>query len=132
MVDVYVRNGDFVSAHNLFDDMPKKSLVSLTIITRYAKYGMVKEAKVLFDGLEERDLVCWNVMIDGYVQYGLANEGLVLFRKMLKAKVIPNKVTVLVVISVCEQIGALESGRWVQFCKRSAAEREYQLNVSDT
>ena len=113
--------------------MPEKCLVSLTaMITCYAKHGMVKEARVLFDGLEERDLVCWNVMIDGYVQHGLANEGLVLFRKMLKAKVIPNEVTVLVVLSACEQIGALESGRWVQLCKRSAAEREYQLNVSDT
>ena len=63
---------------------------------------MVKEARVLFDGLEERDLVCWNVMIDGYVQHGLANEGMVLFRKMLKAKVILNEVTVLAVLSACE------------------------------
>ena len=65
-----------MSARNLFDEMPKKSLVSLTaMITCYAKHVMVKEAKVLFDGLEERDLVCWNVMIDGYVQHGLANGG---------------------------------------------------------
>ena len=58
LVDVYKRDGDFVSAHNLFDDIPKKSLVSLTaMITCYAKHGMVKGARVLFDGLEERDLI---------------------------------------------------------------------------
>ena len=58
LVDVYARDGDFVSARNLFDDMPEKSLVSLTaMITCYAKHGMVKGARVLFDGLEERDLV---------------------------------------------------------------------------
>ena len=57
-----------MSTRNLFDEMPEKRLVSLTaMITCYAKHGMVKEARVLFDGLEKRDLVCWNVMIDGYV-----------------------------------------------------------------
>ncbi|EEF37442.1 pentatricopeptide repeat-containing protein, putative [Ricinus communis] len=114
LVDVYARGGDFVSARNLFDEIPEKSLVSSTaMITCFAKHGMVKEARVLFDGLEDRDLVCWNVMIDGYVQHGLANEGLVLFRQMLKDRVRPSEVTVLAVLSACGQIGALESGRWV-------------------
>ena len=59
LVDVYIRDGDFVSIRNLFDDMPEKSLVSLTaMITCNANHGIVKEARVLFDGLEERDLVC--------------------------------------------------------------------------
>ena len=36
-----------------------------------------------------------------------------LFRKMLKVKVIPNEVTILAVHSAYGQIGALESRRWV-------------------
>ncbi|XP_050206440.1 pentatricopeptide repeat-containing protein ELI1, chloroplastic [Mercurialis annua] len=114
LVDVYARGGDFISARKLFDNMPERSLVSSTaMITCYARHGMLKEARGLFDGLDERDLVCWNVMIDGYVQHGLANKGLVLFREMLKAKIKPNEVTVLAVLSGCGQIGALESGKWV-------------------
>ncbi|KDP32019.1 hypothetical protein JCGZ_12480 [Jatropha curcas] len=114
LLDVYARGGDIESACKLFDKMPEKSLVSMTaMITCYAKYGMVKEARKLFDGLQERDLVCWNVMIDAYVQHEQPNKGLVLFRQMMKAKVRPNEVTVLAVLSACGQIGALESGRWV-------------------
>uniref|UniRef100_A0A6N2M4B4 Uncharacterized protein n=1 Tax=Salix viminalis TaxID=40686 RepID=A0A6N2M4B4_SALVM len=91
----YARGGDVVSARKLFDAMPEKSLVSLTaMITCYAKHGMIDEARVLFDGMEERDVI-W------------------LGTQMLNAKVRPNEVTVLAVLSACGQIGALETGRWV-------------------
>ncbi|KAK9285330.1 hypothetical protein L1049_024521 [Liquidambar formosana] len=114
LVDVYARGGDVMSAQQLFDTMPEKSLVSLTaMITCYAKHGDLDGARLVFDGMEERDVVCWNVMIDGYAQHGRPNKALVLFQQMLAAKVKPNEVTVLSVLSACGQLGALESGRWV-------------------
>ncbi|MED6120232.1 hypothetical protein PIB30_019022 [Stylosanthes scabra] len=121
LVDAYARGGDVVSAQKLFDEMPERSLVSITaMITCYAKHGKLAEARKVFDEMEEeRDVVCWNVMIDGYTQHGLPNEALLLFRKMLaeekrkNSKVRPNEVTVLAVLSSCGQLGALESGRWV-------------------
>ncbi|OVA06843.1 Pentatricopeptide repeat [Macleaya cordata] len=114
LLDVYARSGDIVSARQLFDTMPEKSLISLTaMITCYAKHGNVDGARKLFEGMEERDVVCWNVMIDGYTQHGEPNEALALFRQMLSAKVRPNEITVLSVLSACGQLGALESGRWM-------------------
>ncbi|KAF5188851.1 Pentatricopeptide repeat-containing protein eli1 protein [Thalictrum thalictroides] len=114
LLDVYARGGDVVSARQLFDTMPDKSVVSLTtMITCYAKRGDVDEARVLFDDMDDRDVVCWNVMIDGYTQHGRPNEALELFRKMLSEKVKPNEVTVLSILSACGQLGALESGRWM-------------------
>lgn len=114
LVDVYARGGDVVCARQLFEKMSERSLVSLTaMLTCYAKLGNLDEARALFDGMNERDVVCWNVMIGGYAQNGLPNESLKLFRRMLVAKVKPNEVTVLAVLSACGQLGALESGRWV-------------------
>ncbi|KAB2617775.1 pentatricopeptide repeat-containing protein [Pyrus ussuriensis x Pyrus communis] len=114
LVDVYARAGDVVSARQLFDTMPEKSLVSLTaMITSYVKRGAIEAARKLFDGMQERDVVCWNVMIDGYAQHGMPNEALFLFRKMLAAKFKPNELTVLSLLSACGQLGALESGRWL-------------------
>ncbi|CAN1193328.1 Pentatricopeptide repeat-containing protein ELI1, chloroplastic [Linum perenne] len=116
LLDVYAKGEDIESARKLFDYMPERNLVSMTaMITCYAKYGMVKEARVFFDELQEKDVVCWNVMIDGYVQYESPNESLLLFRKMLRAKVWPNESTMVSVLSACAQIGALESGRWVHW-----------------
>lgn len=114
LLDVYARGGDLISACLLFDSMPEKNLVSLTaMITCYTKQGKIDDARILFDQMDERDVVCWNVMIDGYTQHGKPNEALVLFRQMLAAKVKPNEVTVLSVLSACGQLGALESGRWL-------------------
>lgn len=114
LLDVYARGGDLISACLLFDSMPEKNLVSLTaMITCYTKQGKIDDARILFDQMDERDVVCWNVMIDGYTQHGKPNEALVLCRQMLAAKVKPNEVTVLSVLSACGQLGALESGRWL-------------------
>lgn len=114
LVDIYARNGDVASARKLFDTMPDRSLVSLTaMITGYAKSGDIDEARALFNEMDKRDVVCWNVMIDGYSQHGRPNEALVLFRQMLSAKVRPNEVTMLAILSACGQLGALESAQWV-------------------
>lgn len=115
LVDGYAREGDFISAEKLFDKMPEKSLISFTtMLTCYAKHGKLREARLLFDGMEgNRDVVVWNVMIDGYAQNGFPNECLLLFRRMLVEKVKPNVITLLPVLSSCGQVGALESGRWV-------------------
>ena len=75
---------------------------------------------MLFEGMGMKDVVCWNVMIDGYAQHGCPNEALVFFRKMMmmmggngNGKVRPNEITVVAVLSSCGQVGALECGKWV-------------------
>ncbi|XP_077215433.1 tetratricopeptide repeat (TPR)-like superfamily protein [Tasmannia lanceolata] len=115
LLDAYARGGDVNSAHQLFDTMPLRNLVSSTaMITCYAKGGDLSKSQKLFDAMEERDVVCWNVMIDGYTQHGLPDQSLALFREMLSAKdVRPNEVTVLSVLSACGQLGSLESGKWL-------------------
>ncbi|KAF7130217.1 hypothetical protein RHSIM_Rhsim10G0105500 [Rhododendron simsii] len=116
LIDVYSKAGEVVSARQLFDNLPERNLVSLTaMINCCAKNGDVDGARLLFDGMEEgeRDIVCWNVMIDGYAQQGRPNEALDLFREMLELRVKPFEPTLLAVLSACGQLGALESGRWV-------------------
>nr|XP_043626545.1 pentatricopeptide repeat-containing protein ELI1, chloroplastic [Erigeron canadensis] len=114
LVDVYSRGSDLVNARKLFDKMPERSLVSLTsMITGYANHGEIVQARALFDGMVDRDVVCWNVMIGGYVKFGKPNDGLTLFREMLRMKMKPNEVTLVSVLSACGQLGVLESGKWV-------------------
>ncbi|KAL2906377.1 Pentatricopeptide repeat-containing protein ELI1 chloroplastic [Bienertia sinuspersici] len=79
----------------------------------YAKHGHLDDARLMFDEIQKKDVVCWNVMIDGYAQNGRPNDALELFQQMLKAKLKPNEVTLLPVLSACGQLGALELGKWV-------------------
>ena len=62
------------------------------------------EGVVWKDGV--KDVVCWNVMIDGYAQHGCPYGALVPFRKMMmmhgngNGKVRPNEITIEVVLLV--------------------------------
>ena len=40
----------------------------------YAKYGDIDRARLLFDGMIDKNFVSWNLMIFGYVKMGNPNE----------------------------------------------------------
>lgn len=67
----------------------------------------------MFDGMTERDCVCWNAMIDGYAKHGRPDEAMGLFRAMLRSGFKADEVTVVTVLSAVAQLGSLESGKWV-------------------
>lgn len=90
MIDGYAKIGDLVAAHQLFDEMP------------------------------ERNVISWSIMIDGYAQHGNPMEALNLFRQMLCQGVRPDVISLMGAISACAQLGALDQGRWIHmFMKRS-------------
>ena len=62
-----------------------EAVSSTAMITCYAKQGNVEAARALFERVPEteRDIVFWNVMIDGYAQHGFLSEALMLFQKLL-------------------------------------------------
>ena len=42
----------------------------------YVKYGRIQRSSKLVDKILERDVVSWNSMIVGYVQYGFVKKGM--------------------------------------------------------
>ncbi|XP_060209724.1 pentatricopeptide repeat-containing protein At1g08070, chloroplastic-like [Lycium barbarum] len=83
------------------------------LIDMYAKCGDVKTARMLFEGLEEKDLVSWNVMIGGYTHSGNYKEALAVFHRMQHENIDPNEVTLLSILPACAQLGALDLGKWI-------------------
>lgn len=41
-------------------------VVRSALLSLYAKFGKMEDARLLFDSMKERDLVSWNIMIDEY------------------------------------------------------------------
>ncbi|CAO2841264.1 unnamed protein product [Amaranthus hypochondriacus] len=83
------------------------------MIDMYAKCGDPTTAWCLFEGLPQRDLISWNVMIGGYTHGSLYKDALCLFREMLELHVVPNDVTFLNVLPACAHLGALDYGKWI-------------------
>ncbi|MCL7039660.1 hypothetical protein MKW94_011303 [Papaver nudicaule] len=76
-----------------------------SIIDMYLKCGEIEDAVTLFNGINERDTICWSGIISGCGQNGRSKEALEYFNKMIKSGVKPNEVTYLGVLSTCRHSG---------------------------
>ncbi|MED6130202.1 hypothetical protein PIB30_115710, partial [Stylosanthes scabra] len=82
------------------------------MLSGYAKLGMVKEARIIFDEVIEKDLVCWSAMISGYAENDQPHEALKLFDEMQLRGIVPDQITMLSVISACAHVGVLVQANW--------------------
>ena len=63
------------------------------LMDAYCKCGCVSLARDLFDNMAEKNLVCWNIMINGHVEDSDYEEALLLFREMQLKGIKGDKVT---------------------------------------
>ncbi|KAI9077381.1 hypothetical protein K1719_040694 [Acacia pycnantha] len=82
--------------------------VGSSIIDMYAKCGNMEESEKVFGEQSKPNEVMYNAMICGYAQHGKAQKAIELFGEMEKANLIPNRVTLLAVLSACSHVGYLD------------------------
>ncbi|CAN6331688.1 unnamed protein product [Urochloa humidicola] len=90
--------------------MEVDSLIGSALVGMYEKCGEMAEARRVFDGISDKDVVAWNAMITGYAQNGMSNEAIALFHSMREVGLRPDKITLVGVLSSCAAVGALELG----------------------
>ena len=78
-------------------------------IAMYAKCGNLEVSHRFFYSMPIKDLISWNVMIDGYVQNGNANAARELFKHMQLENVKPDTITIVSVIQSCAHLGTLQN-----------------------
>ncbi|CAM8939910.1 unnamed protein product [Rhodiola kirilowii] len=89
------------------------SFVLTGLVDLYGKSGEIEDSRRVFDGIFERNVVCWSSMIAGYVQNGCPEEGLVLFNRMREGFVEGNQVTLGSLVCACTKLKALHQGKWL-------------------
>ncbi|KAL7150888.1 hypothetical protein ABFS83_05G144500 [Erythranthe nasuta] len=72
----------------------------------------IEFAEKLFDEMPKTNSVSWSTMIGGYVRWGMSSEAIKLFRRMQNVGPRPDEITMVMVLSACADLGALELGRW--------------------
>lgn len=88
-----------------------KCHVGSAITDMYAKCGKLDLAHQVFQGLSERDAVCWNTMITSCSQNGKPEEAIDLFRQMGVAGVKYDSVSISSALSACANLPALHYGK---------------------
>lgn len=97
------------------------------LVDMYCKCGKTEIARIVFDGMLERNLVCWNAMILGHCIHGSTEDGLALFEDMVgkgsrgkendndsqqeEQGISPDEVTFVGVLCACVRAGLLTEGR---------------------
>ncbi|KAL2559447.1 Pentatricopeptide repeat-containing protein [Forsythia ovata] len=89
------------------------SFVLTGLVDMYAKCREIETAHKVFDGISDRNVVCWTSMIVGFVQNDCAQEGLVLFNRMRDCLLEGNEYTLGSVVTACAKVGAAHQGKWV-------------------
>ncbi|XP_077233138.1 pentatricopeptide repeat (PPR) superfamily protein [Tasmannia lanceolata] len=83
-----------------------------SLIDMYAKNGKLESARLVFSGVAEPDLKCWNSMLGGCSHHGYAQEAFELFNEMLKRGLRPDHVTFISLLSACGHCGLVQRGRF--------------------
>ncbi|KAK6151276.1 hypothetical protein DH2020_013911 [Rehmannia glutinosa] len=87
--------------------------VGSSLLDLYAKAGKIHEARIIFDGLPERDVVSCTAMISGYAQLGFNNEALELFCTLQRDGMASNYVTYASIVTAISGLAAFEYGKQV-------------------
>ncbi|RWV90833.1 hypothetical protein GW17_00046928 [Ensete ventricosum] len=86
-------------------------LVATAVVDMYAKCGSLELARLMFDRIDSKNVVCWSTMVAGFRYHGLAREAISTFDNMVDDGVMPNAATFTSLLSACSHSGLSEEGR---------------------
>ena len=83
-----------------------------SLLNGFVVRGDIESARHVFDDMPRRNVVSWTAMIVGYVRFKNPIEGLELFREMrAEGRDSPTSITIVAALSGCADTGALDFGR---------------------
>ncbi|URE22498.1 repeat-containing protein [Musa troglodytarum] len=87
--------------------------VSAALVDMYARCGDVDDARKVFDRMPKRDMVTWTVMMSGYADCGNPEESLALFDRMREEGVVPDKIATVTVAFACAKLGVMHKAKMI-------------------
>nr|XP_043639537.1 pentatricopeptide repeat-containing protein At1g18485 [Erigeron canadensis] len=102
-----------------------------SLLSFYIQCEKPMSAKIMFDGLQNKNIVSWNVMIAGYSQTRQPNEALDLFHTMVYNGIQPHEIATTSVLSACSQLSALRLGQAIHcFALKNNLTKDMYVNSS--
>ncbi|OWM79919.1 hypothetical protein CDL15_Pgr006223 [Punica granatum] len=83
------------------------------LVTGYYRFGRLGDARKVFDEMQDRNVVSWTAMINGYIWFGLEDEALRLFLNSFGCGVRANCKTYVCVLNICSKRTEFELGRQI-------------------
>lgn len=125
------KEGQQIHKHVLSSGFGSNLFVQTSLLNFYVKCEEVAPGRKVFDEITDKNVVAWSAMIGGYSRVGMVNEAFGLFRDMQRAKVEPDEMTMVSVISACAVNGALDLGKWLHaYIDRKAIKNDLEVSTA--
>ncbi|KAM7278153.1 hypothetical protein ACFE04_005287 [Oxalis oulophora] len=116
VLPIFAENGDVskgkeIHGYTIRNGFDVDVFIGSSLIDMYAKCSRVDDSHRVFNLLPHRDSISWNSIIAGSVQNGQFDQGLKLFRQMLKNKITPRHVTFSSIMPACAHLTTLHLGK---------------------
>jgi pentatricopeptide repeat protein len=108
--DESMKLGKAVHGYAIRNEMETVLHVANALMEMYARCGNMVEARLIFDYMNNKDIISWNTLIGGYSRNNLADESFSLFSDML-LQFRPNAVTMVCILPAVASLSSLEQGR---------------------
>jgi pentatricopeptide repeat protein len=110
-----------IHRHVLEAGLESELRVGNALVHSYAKSGSIDDAQLVFDRMEDRDVITWNMLIGGLADHGHEHKAYELFLQMQREGYVPNAITFVSILNACASEGALE---WVKEVHRHVLEAQ--------
>ncbi|KAJ4980120.1 hypothetical protein NE237_010900 [Protea cynaroides] len=101
-----------IHAQTIKTNYENSSSVGTALLDALIKIGKTQEAGIIFEQIDEKDIVAWSAMLAGYAQVGDSEGAIKLFCEMHKEGLWPNEFTFSSVINACAcPTAAVEQGK---------------------
>ncbi|KAF9611533.1 hypothetical protein IFM89_032933 [Coptis chinensis] len=85
--------------------------VGSALVDVYSKCLCIEDARLVFDDIDEHDIVVWNAIIFGYTLNGQGEEALKLFLRLQLSRMKPNEFTFVALVSAASNLASLVHGQ---------------------
>jgi len=104
-----LKTGKVLHSLVVVSNLCKELTVNTALLSMYAKLGSLKDARLMFENMPEKDVVVWNIMVSAYSGSGCPKESLELVYCMVRSGIRPDMFTAIPAIS---SITKLKSNEW--------------------
>ncbi|KAI5080295.1 hypothetical protein GOP47_0005774 [Adiantum capillus-veneris] len=93
--------------------LENNTAIGNAIVNMYAKCGALVRAQEVLEELPMQNVVTWNALISGFIEWDHAEQALNCYQKMLHKGILPNTVTYICVLKACASLRAIEKGEQI-------------------
>ncbi|XVE73554.1 hypothetical protein DITRI_Ditri11bG0127900 [Diplodiscus trichospermus] len=105
-----VKYGKEIHAHAIRSGLGTAVSVGNSLIDMYCKCGRLELGVNIFNQMKERSIVTYNTIISAHGIYGLEELVFQFFEQMKEARIRPNKVTFIALLTACSHAGLVDRG----------------------